>query len=436
MRAVDLIRTKRDGGSLDEAAIEWLIDAYTKGDVGDDQMAAFTMAVFFRGMSGAELAALVRAMLESGRVMDLADIPGKKVDKHSTGGVGDKISICLAPLVAACGVPVPMISGRALGHTGGTLDKLSAIPGFTVDIDDDRFVEIVRANNLALIGQTASLAPADKKLYALRDVTGTVESIPLIAASIMSKKLAEGIDGLVLDVKVGSGAFMKSVDDARALARTMISIGDRMNKKVRALVTDMNQVLGRACGNANETWEAIEVLRGGGPEDVVTLTVELGAEMLVLGGVADSLDDGKTRMRRAIADGRGLEKLRKVVQAQGGDPASLDARDKLPTAKHTQDVTIDRAGIVSRLDVEAIGRAAMVLGAGRAKSSDAVDLSVGFDIGFRLGDALEAGQPIARADYNDDGKLAAAKEILLGAIELSEEAPEPTVLIKERLGEL
>ncbi|MEQ8272722.1 MAG: thymidine phosphorylase [Deltaproteobacteria bacterium] len=436
MRAVDLIRTKRDGGSLEEAAIEWLIDAYTKGDVGDDQMAAFTMAVFFRGMSGAELAALVRAMLESGRVMDLADIPGKKVDKHSTGGVGDKISICLAPLVAACGVPVPMISGRALGHTGGTLDKLSAIPGFTVDIDDDRFVEIVREHNLALIGQTASLAPADKKLYALRDVTGTVESIPLIAASIMSKKLAEGIDGLVLDVKVGSGAFMKSVDDARALARTMISIGDRMNKKVRALVTDMNQVLGRACGNANETWEAIEVLRGGGPEDVVTLTVEIGAEMLVLGGVADSLDDGKTRMRRAIADGRGLEKLRKVVQAQGGDPASLDARDKLPTAKHTQDVTIDRAGIVSRLDVEAIGRAAMVLGAGRAKSSDAVDLSVGFDIGFRLGDTLEAGQPIARADYNDEGKLAAAKEILLGAIELSEEAPEPTVLIKERLGEL
>ncbi len=436
MRAVDLIRTKRDGGSLDEAAIEWLIDAYTKGDVGDDQMAAFTMAVFFRGMSGAELAALVRAMLGSGRVMDLADIPGKKVDKHSTGGVGDKISICLAPLVAACGVPVPMISGRALGHTGGTLDKLSAIPGFTVDIDDDRFVQIVRENNLALIGQTASLAPADKKLYALRDVTGTVESIPLIAGSIMSKKLAEGIDALVLDVKVGSGAFMKSVDDARALARTMISIGDRMNKKVRALITDMNQVLGRACGNANETWEAIEVLRGGGPEDVVTLTVEIGAEMLVLGGVADSLDDGKTRMRRAIADGRGLEKLRKVVQAQGGDPASLEAREKLPTAKHTQDVTIDRAGIVSRLDVEAIGRAAMVLGAGRAKSSDAVDLSVGFDIGFRLGDTLEAGQAIARADYNDEDKLAAAKEILLGAIELSDEAPEPTVLIKERLGEL
>lgn len=436
MRAVDLIRTKRDGGSLDDEAIAWLIDRYTAGEIQDDQMAAFTMAVFFRGMSGSELAALVRAMLESGSVMDLRDIPGTKVDKHSTGGVGDKISICLAPLVAACGVPVPMISGRALGHTGGTLDKLSAIPGFTVDIDDARFVEILKSTNLALIGQTASLAPADKKLYALRDVTGTVESIPLIAASIMSKKLAEGLDALVLDVKVGSGAFMKSVDDARALARTMISIGDRMDKKVRALITDMNQVLGRACGNANETWEAIEVLRGGGPEDVVTLTVELGAEMLVLGRVAESLDDGKTRIHRAIKDGRGLEKLRKVVEAQGGDPASIDARDRLPTAAHQADVTIDRKGIVRRLDVEAIGRAAMVLGAGRAKSSDDVDLSVGFDIGVRLGDAVEPGQPIARADYNDEAKLETAKQILLGAIELGEDAPPPTALIKERLGEL
>lgn len=434
MRAVDLIRTKRDGEALSDDAIAWLIDRYTAGDIGDDQMAAFTMAVFFRGMSSAELAALVRAMLESGTVMDLSQISGTKVDKHSTGGVGDKISICLAPLVAACGVPVPMISGRALGHTGGTLDKLSAIPGFTVDIDDRRFIEIVEQTNLALIGQTATLAPADRKLYALRDVTATVESIPLIAASIMSKKLAEGIDALVLDVKVGSGAFMKRMDDARALARTMISIGDKMDRKVRALITDMNQVLGRAVGNANETWEAIEVLKGGGPDDVVELTVELGAEMLVLGRVSETLDDGRTRIRRAIKDGRGFDKLQKVVEAQKGNPASLEARDRLPTAAHEADVTLTSGGIVSAIDTEAVGRAAMVLGAGRMKTSDAVDLSVGYDFGVRLGETVAVGQPIARAFYNDESKLEASRKILEGAITLSDEAPEPAPLIRERLG--
>jgi pyrimidine-nucleoside phosphorylase len=434
MRAVDLIRRKRDGGVLTPDEVSWLIGRYTAGDVGDDQLAAFAMAVFFRGMGAAELAALVSAMMGSGAVIDLSSVPGVKVDKHSTGGVGDKISICLAPLVAACGVPVPMISGRALGHTGGTLDKLSAIPGFRVDLDEQRFVELVRTHGLALIGQTERLVPADRKLYALRDVTATVESIPLISASIMSKKLAEGIDALVLDVKVGSGAFMKRIEDARALAKTMIGIGEKMDKRVRALITDMSQVLGRAVGNANETWEAIEVLKGQGPADVVELTVELGAEMLVLGKVADSLDDGRTRIRRAIRDGRGLEKLRRLIEAQGGDPRALDDRAVMPVAPHEAELVFADGGVVTALDTEAIGRAAMVLGAGRARTSDAVDLGVGLDFCVRLGDRVRAGDLLARAHYRDEAKLEAARPILLQAVQLADAAGDVAPLIRERHG--
>lgn len=434
MRAVDLIRAKRDGAELEPEAIAWLISRYTEGDVGDDQMAAFAMAVFFRGMGGAELSALVRAMMESGDVIDLSGVPGAKVDKHSTGGVGDKISICLAPLVAACGVSVPMISGRGLGHTGGTLDKLCAIPGFRVDLDAARFVELVQTHQLALIGQTDRLVPADKKLYALRDVTGTVESIPLIAASIMSKKLAEGIDGLVLDVKVGSGAFMKSIEDASSLARTMISIGERMDRQVRALITDMNQVLGKSCGNANETWEAIEVLKGGGPADVIELTVELGAEMLRLGDVAESLEDGRTRMTRAIRDGRGFERMRALVEAQGGDPAALDARDRLPTAQYEEMLVADAPGFITMMDTEAVGRAAMMLGAGRAKTSDTIDPAVGFEIEVRVADEVQVGTPLARIAYNDPAKLAAAKQVLRDAMTISEENVDAPELIKARLG--
>lgn len=433
MRAVDLIKRKRDGGELVREEVRWLIDRYTAGAVGDDQMAAFAMAVFFRGMGAGELAALVEAMMASGAVIDLSKIPGIKVDKHSTGGVGDKISLCLAPLVAACGVPVPMISGRALGHTGGTLDKLQAIPGFRVDLDESRFVDLVEKQGLALIGQTERLVPADRKLYALRDVTSTVESIPLIAASIMSKKLAEGIDALVLDVKVGSGAFMKTMDEARTLARTMISIGERMNKKVRALLTDMSQVLGSACGNANETWEAIEVLKGGGPSDVVELTVELGAEMLKLGGVAESLEDGKTRIRRAIKDGRGLEKLRRLVEAQGGDPRALDDRAVMPVAKHKASVVFERSGVITGFKTAEIGRAAMILGAGRARTQDPVDFSVGLFMRVRQGDLAEPGRVLAELEYNDESKLEAAKAALLSAVELGETAPEALPLIRERL---
>jgi pyrimidine-nucleoside phosphorylase len=285
---------------------------------------------------------------------------------------------------------------------------------------------------MALIGQTATLVPADRKLYALRDVTSTVESIPLIAASIMSKKLAEGLDALVLDVKTGSGAFMKSPDQARALAKTMISIGERMNRKVRALITDMNQVLGRAVGNANEMWEAIEVLKGGGPSDVVDLTVEIGAEMLKLGQVADSIEDGKTRIKRAMRDGRGLEKLRRVVAAQGGDPRALDDRTIMPVAQATAEITSDKAGVIESFDVEAIGRAAMILGAGRAKTSDQIDLSVGLEMLVRLGDPLEKGQPIARAFFNDEAKFELAVPILLSSIVTGEKAPELPPLVRER----
>ncbi len=437
MRAVDLIRTKRDGGTLSSEEIRWLIKGYTEGQVGDDQMAAFAMAVFFQGMESAELAALVQSMMGSGETIDLSRISGRKVDKHSTGGVGDKVSLCLAPLVAACGVPVPMISGRGLGHTGGTLDKLCAIPGFSVDVPPSRFVELVEQHGLALIGQTETLVPADRKLYALRDVTSTVESIPLISASIMSKKLAEGIDGLVLDVKVGSGAFMKTEAQATELAKTMIGIGERMNRRVIAVISDMNQVLGRAVGNANETWEAIEVLKGGGPADLVELTLELGAQMLLIGQVAKTKAEATRALQAAIDDGRGLERFRALISAQGGDPRALDDRAVLPQAKHETEVCAEAAGTLSAMNTEAVGRAAMLLGAGRAKSSDVIDPAVGLEMLVRLGDRVEKGQPLVKIAYNESAQLEAAKAALLAAI--SWDAPDAQVaippLVHARLGE-
>ncbi|MEM7677194.1 MAG: thymidine phosphorylase [Myxococcota bacterium] len=432
MRAVDLIRIKRDGGHLTAAQVRSLVEGYVAQAVGDDQMAAFAMAVFFCGMSSDELSALVRAMIASGDVIDLSEVPGIKVDKHSTGGVGDKISLCLAPLVASCGVPVPMISGRGLGHTGGTLDKLAAIPGFRTDLDVDRFGRLVADHGLALCGQTERLVPADRRLYALRDVTATVESIPLIAASIMSKKLAEGIDGLVLDVKVGSGAFMKSMEDATALARTMIEIGEQMNKTVRALLTNMDQPLGRAIGNANETWEAIEVLKGGGPADVVELTIELGAEMLVVGKAAADASDGRRRMRQAIADGRGLDRMRAIIEAQGGDARVLDRREAMPVAAHDDVVRSTSEGVVVGFDTEAVGRAAMVLGAGRARSTDTVDHAVGFEMMVRPGTEVKTGDALARIAYNDEAKRASAEQVFLAAVQIGEAAPAEVPLVRGR----
>lgn len=433
MRAVDVIRKKRDGGAVSVEEIQWLVDAYTRGEVGDDQMAAFAMAVYFKGMNAAELAALTEAMMRSGNVIDLSDVPGKKIDKHSTGGVGDKVSICLAPLVAVCGVRVPMMSGRGLGHTGGTLDKLSAIPGFSSQLDDERFRELVETHGFALIGQTDSLAPADKKLYALRDVTATVESIPLISASILSKKLAEGIDGLVLDVKAGSGAFMKSLDDARNLAKTMVSVGEKMGRSVRALITNMDQVLGVAVGNANELWEAFDVLKGEGPADLVQLTLELGAEMLLMGGVADSLEDGRTRLTRAMKDGRGLERLRRLVEAQGGDPKALDDRTVMPMAEHRFELAATSAGFVGGFDVEGIGRAAMLLGAGRARIQDSIDTGVGLEMRVRIGDPVEVGQPLCLGTYNDEARRLQATAALEAAIRIQEQPEAPLPLIRERV---
>ena len=434
MRAVDLIRKKRDGNVLATDEIEWLVKAYTQDEVRDDQMAAFAMAVFFQGMSSKETATLTDAMMRSGNLIEFPDSARRKVDKHSTGGVGDKVSICLAPLVAACGVPVPMISGRGLGHTGGTLDKLSAIPGFSVEQSDQRFIELVEQNLCALIGQTASLAPADKRLYALRDVTATVESIPLICASILSKKLAEGIDGLVLDVKFGSGAFMKNLDDARQLAKTLVAVGTQMGRDVTALLTSMNQVLGHACGNSNETNEAFDILRGEGPEDLKHITVELGAEMLLLGEVAETIEEGRTRIEDVIQNGKGVEQMAKIIESQGGNPRVLEkGSGLLPLAAYEDTVVFQESGYIHAFDVESIGRSAMLLGAGRARQDDIIDLGVGLEITCKIGDKVQAGEVFAKVKYNEQAKLDAMRQVLSSAVTLFEEPCAPVKLIEERI---
>jgi pyrimidine-nucleoside phosphorylase len=433
VRPQDLIRIKRDGGELSAEAIRELIDGVTDGSVPDYQAAALLMAVFLRGLGEGELSAWAEAMLRSGKVLDLSSVPGRKVDKHSTGGVGDKVSLCLAPLVAACGVPVPMISGRGLGHTGGTLDKLEAIPGFRTDLTVDAFIRTVGEAGLALIGQTSDLAPADRKLYALRDVTATVESIPLIASSIMSKKLAEGIDALVLDVKVGSGAFMKDLEQARELAETLCGIGRRAGKDVTAFLTDMNQPLGREVGNANETREAIEILRGGGPDDLLDLTLQLGAEMLILGGVTRDLDDALQRIRQARRSGAGLERFRRCVELQGGDPRVVDDLDRLPRATLQHTVTADRGGTIAAINAEQIGVAAMLLGAGRRSVDDRIDHAVGLTMRVRIGDEVKPGAPLAVLHYNDEGRRAAAETTFRSAFSLGEKPVTPPPLVYEIL---
>ena len=376
-------------------AVAELVTRYAEGAVPDYQMAAFCMAVFFRGMSAAELQALTGAMLHSGDVLDLSDIPGPKVDKHSTGGVGDKTSLAVAPLAAACGVKVPMVSGRGLGHTGGTLDKLEAIPGFQIQLPVERFREVLRSVGACLIGQTDRIAPADRKLYALRDLTATVESIPLIAASILSKKLAEGIDGLVLDVKAGSGAFMKRLPDARALARTLVGLGRGMGKDVTALLTDMDQPLGQAVGNALEVKEILLLLHGGGPPDLRELTVALTAEMLLLGGVAASAAEARGQVEQAIADGRGFRKLCEIVEAQGGDPGALADPGRLPRAATTAEVGAPVSGRVEAIDAEALGLAAMALGAGRTRIEDRIDPAAGLEVWKKIGDSVDVGESLA-----------------------------------------
>ncbi|OJH35348.1 thymidine phosphorylase [Cystobacter ferrugineus] len=434
MRPYELIKAKRDGKRLEPGDIRAFIEAYTSGDVPDYQMSALCMAVFFRGLDAVELGAWTRAMLESGEVLDLGDVPGVKVDKHSTGGVGDKVSLSLAPLAAACGVPVPMISGRGLGHTGGTLDKLESIPGFKVDLPVSDYRRLVREVGCCLIGQTASVAPADKKLYALRDVTATVDCIPLICSSIMSKKLAEGIDALVLDVKVGSGAFMKTVEDARLLARTMIGVGAEMGRKVTALLTDMNQPLGRAVGNALEVVEAVEMLRGRAPADYTEVTLALTAEMLVLGGRAGSLAEARQKLERAVRDGSAVRKLQEIVEAQGGDPGAIDDYSRLPQARSQVDVLATEEGFVTGIQTEAVGLAAVALGAGRQRVDSRIDPAVGFTLLRKVGEPVKKGDPLVRIHYNDPAPVEDVRARLLAAYSCGPRAPEPQPLILERLG--
>jgi pyrimidine-nucleoside phosphorylase len=431
----EVIHAKRDGAVLPPEDIAALVEGFTRGDVPDYQMSAFCMAVFFRGMETAETRALTEAMLRSGDVLDLSDVPGRKIDKHSTGGVGDKVSLALAPLAAACGVKVPMISGRGLGHTGGTLDKLEAIPGFRVDLPVERFRELVRDVGACLIGQTARLAPADRKLYALRDVTATVESIPLISASIMSKKLAEGIDGLVLDVKVGTGAFMKTLPDARALAASLAGIGRSMGKKVTALLTSMDEPLGRTVGNALEVVEIVELLRGGGPADLRALTVELTAEMLLLAEAAADLRAARAAVERALADGRGLAKLCEIVAAQGGDPEAIRDPARLPQAPRRYEVPAPEGGVVAAIDGQAVGLAAVALGAGRARVEDRVDPAVGLEVLKKVGEAVAPGEPICRVH---EGERSEARAAMTARLQRAwridpRPPPPPPPLVQERL---
>jgi thymidine phosphorylase len=420
--AVDVIRTKRDGGVLSDAAIDWVVDAYTKGVVADEQMSALAMAILLRGMTPAEIARWTAAMIASGERLDLSAVDRPTADKHSTGGVGDKITLPLTPLVAACGVAVPQLSGRGLGHTGGTLDKLESIPGWRARLDNAEFIAQLRDVGAVICAAGDGLAPADRKLYALRDVTGTVEAIPLIASSIMSKKIAEGTGALVLDVKVGSGAFMKSLADARELARTMVDLGNAHGVRTVALLTEMSTPLGRAVGNAIEVEESVEVLAGGGPADVVELTLALAREMLDAAGRPDA------DPAAALADGRAMDAWRAMIRAQGGDPEAA-----LPTARETHTVTAEADGFVAAVDAYAIGIAAWRLGAGRARKEDPVSAAAGVLLHRRPGDPVRAGEPLFELRSDDPARFGAALEAAAGAVTISARPPAATPLVIDRL---
>ena len=413
MHVTDLIRRKRDGGELQRSEIEFLIDGYTRDAIPDYQMSAWLMAVLLRGMTRAELAALTESMLNSGQVLDLSALPAPKVDKHSTGGVGDKTSLILAPVVAAGGLYVPMISGRGLGHTGGTLDKLESIPGFNVNLSVADFRRVLDQCGAAMIGQTAEIAPADKRIYALRDVTGTVESPYLICASIMSKKLAEGIDALVLDVKTGSGAFMKSKKDAVFLAELMVETGQRLGKRVAALITAMDQPLGYAVGNSLEVAECIEVLNGKGPEDLRELCRVLSAWMFLLGRRVSTLEEGQRLAEEMIASGKAREKFREMIRLQGGDDAVVDDPGLLPRARQQAELASPASGFVTSIMCEQIGTAAVLLGGGREKKEDSVDPAVGIIVHKKLGDKVFAGEALCTAHYNSAERLERARSLIV-----------------------
>jgi pyrimidine-nucleoside phosphorylase/thymidine phosphorylase len=433
IRAVDLIRKKRDGLELSPAEIEQLVKHFTHGEIPDYQVSAWLMAALLRGLSRAETAALTNAMLRSGEILDLSYLPGTKIDKHSTGGVGDKTSLVLAPLAAAGGLIVPMISGRGLGHTGGTLDKLESIPGFNVRLPLSKFREVLTKCGCAMIGQTPEIAPADGKLYALRDVTGTVESPFLICASIMSKKLAEGIDGLVLDVKTGSGAFMKKEEDAVFLAELMVETGERMNTKTIALITDMDQPLGEAVGNAIEAEEVVGILHGEGPSDLKELCLELAATMFQVGGKVKTIDDGTRMAERLIASGAAMKRFREMVELQGGDVGAIDDPNKLPKTQNRIEVQSSRNGFVDKMNCEAIGTACVLLGGGRERKEDSIDPAVGIRVHKKIGDRVSVGEPLCTVFYNSAARLEQARQLISASYCFGEKPPKAPKLVRRRI---
>ncbi len=434
MRTVDLIQRKRNGEELSPEEIRWLVDSYTRGEIPDYQMAAFLMAVYFQNMTDHEVGAMVDAMIDSGERIDLSSVPGPKVDKHSTGGVGDKTSLIAGPLAAAAGVKVPMLSGRALGHTGGTLDKLESIPGLRTNLSIEEFREVLDKVGFAVIGQSESVAPADGKLYALRDATATVESPALIAASIMSKKLAVGLDGLVLDVKVGSGAFMKRQLDARRLAQMMVTIARRKDLRAQALITDMNQPLGQAIGNALEIMEVSQTLQNAGPQDLTQISLELAARMIFLGRITETLDEARDLATRLLVERLGYMKFKEMIAAQGGNPQVLDRFELLPIAPHAFEISSPRSGYVAAIDAEEIGRATAMLGAGRNTKEDSVDPAVGVVLEVKVGARVEEGSVLCRIHYTRPEGLQEAIDRIEDAFRISTSEPEPRDLILEVVG--
>lgn len=434
MRMYDLIMKKRNGGTLTKEEIEYMVQGFTKGEIPDYQMSAMMMAVYFQGMDAKETLHLTMAMAHSGDMLDLSGIEGIKVDKHSTGGVGDKTSLALTPMVAACGIKVAKMSGRGLGHTGGTIDKLESFPGFTTEIKEERFIENVNKIGIAIMGQTADLAPADKKLYALRDVTATVDNMSLIASSIMSKKLASGADAIVLDVKTGSGAFMKKEEDARALAEEMVTLGNNAGRRTAAVISDMDQPLGYAVGNALEVKEAIDTLCGKGPADFVQLCLTLGAHMVVAGGKADTIEEAEAMLKQVIADGSALKKLAEFVEAQGGDAEVVYHPEQLPKANYIEDIPSPEEGYVSRIICDEIGICSLLLGGGRETKESTIDLSVGLVLNKKVGDYVKKGEALAQIHGNNKEKMQAAAKRFVESYRFSSEPVEKQPFIKAVIG--
>lgn len=429
MRIYDIIRKKRDKEELTKEEIEFFVEGYSKGEIPDYQASALLMAIYLNKMNKQETACLTEAMMNSGEVIDLSAIGGVKVDKHSTGGVGDKTTITLAPLMAACGVPVAKMSGRGLGHTGGTLDKLEAIPGFSIEMSSKKFIDSVNDIKIAVCGQTASIAVADKKMYALRDVTATVDNISLIAASIMCKKLASGADAIVLDVKTGDGAFMKTLDDSFALAKEMVEIGTAMNRETIAIISDMDEPLGSAVGNSLEVIEAIEALKGRGPKDFMTLCETLGAYMLVSSKIASDYEDGAKRIKEALESGAALNKFKEFVANQGGNPMVAEDYSLLPQASHIVEIKSDKTGFIDKIEAEAVGVSAMVLGAGRETKEDELDLSAGIILKKKVGDFVNEGDTLALMHFNRENKFEDAKRRLKNAYIITEDKAQPKKLV-------